>query len=290
MSSVQSRRISRRAFLRSAGLGLIALATPGPALLLYGRDVEPNRLALSRVRVEIDRLPPAFEGLTIAQLSDLHFGRLVTAAQIRAAVDAALDLGPDLIVLTGDHATRLEQSNVTPLAQELSRLRAPLGVFAILGNHDYRDASGVTLEALRSAGLTLLRNDNVPIERSGQTIYLAGLDDALKGHPDLAGALHGVPGDSRAIVLVHEPDYADRVSRDPRAALQLSGHSHGGQIRLPLRGPLRLPRLARKYPDGLRRVGSMWLYTNRGIGVVSVPIRINCPPEVTLFELAVAQK
>ncbi|MCL5958718.1 MAG: metallophosphoesterase, partial [Chloroflexi bacterium] len=199
--------------------------------------------------------------------------------------DAVIGLKPDLAVITGDLVSRLGSGEAESIVQELSRLSAPLGVFAILGNHDHWTEAGVVAAAIRSAGLTLLRNASVLIERAGERIYIAGVDDIWENRHDLPLALSEVPAEGCAILLAHEPDFADEASLDRRVALQLSGHSHGGQVRVPGLGPLQLPFLGRKYPAGLRQVGGLRLYTNRGIGTIFPPLRLNCRPEVTLFEL-----
>lgn len=278
-------RLSRRAFLYTAlGLGG-GLVLSGPLGWLYATRVEPDWLQVERVRVSLPRLPKSFHGLTIAQFSDLHLGPFVSAKEVRAAVDATLHLEPDVIVVTGDFVSRLSHGEAEIVVEELSRLAAPEGVFAILGNHDWWTNSGVVSEAVQRAGLTLLRNSNVGLSREGETLYLAGVDDVWEEQADLPLALTGVPEDAPTILLAHEPDYADTVTEEPRVILQLSGHSHGGQVQIPFHGPLALPYLGQKYPVGLRQVGDLWLYTNRGIGVVSPPVRFNCRPEVTLFTL-----
>ena len=131
----------------------------------------------------------------------------------------------------------------------------------------------------------MLRNAGRLIESNGDVFWLAGVDDVWEQHADLNAALASAPPGVLKILLAHEPDYADVVAADGRVSLQLSGHSHGGQVRLPFVGVPRLPYLGTKYPYGLRRVGNLWLYTNRGIGVIAPPIRFNCRPEVTLITL-----
>jgi predicted MPP superfamily phosphohydrolase len=133
----------------------------------------------------------------------------------------------------------------------------------------------------------VLINEHVPIERNGHRIWIAGLDDPAKGHPDLDLAVPGKP-DGPVILMAHEPDYADTIVRHPRSQfidLVLSGHSHGGQVRLPFLPPLALPPMAKKYFEGLYRFGPIQLYVNRGIGAVGVPFRFFCPPEITVFTL-----
>jgi len=138
--------------------------------------------------------------------------------------------------------------------------------------------------ALADRGITVLRNSSWVMERDGQRLWFAGIDDAFELKADMHATLARVPAGEATVLLAHEPDYADYAVRFP-VDLQLSGHSHGGQVRLPGMGPLILPALARKYHTGLNRVGSLHVYTSRGIGVINPPVRFNCPPEVTLITL-----
>jgi predicted MPP superfamily phosphohydrolase len=235
--------------------------------------------------VSIAGLPTALAGLTIGQISDLHFGPVVNPLHVRAAVGVLLRARPDVAVVTGDFVSQLGGDEAGLVVRELSRLRAPLGQLAILGNHDHWTDAEVVAGAVQRAGLTLLRNANRSIERDGGRLWLAGVDDVWEGKADLPQALDGVPPDGRVVLLAHEPDFADEAAGDRRVALQLSGHTHGGQIRLPLLGTPVLPPFGRKYPYGLRRVGAMALYTNRGLGMIRPAVRFNCRPEVTLVEL-----
>jgi len=261
----------------------------------YATFIEPEDIGVDRVGIRLQRLPEAFDGLKIAQLSDLHYGPFTGAREIGAAADHVNALTPDLVLLTGDFITSplLERTSTpasTPMADAvrcarvLSRIRAPLGVFAALGNHDATVNPGYIAEVLQAAGIRVLRNGRVPLERSGARLWLAGVDDVLDGHPRLDLALAGVPRADAVVLMAHEPDFADEASRQP-VDLQVSGHTHGGQIRLPLIGAPYLPRLGRKYPYGYYRVRQMQLYTNRGIGTIGVPMRFGAPPEVTLFTL-----
>jgi hypothetical protein len=143
-------------------------------------------------------------------------------------------------------------------------------------------------QSLQSRGIRVLRNEAVPMEQNGSRIWIAGVDDVLENAADLPWALYRIPPNERVILLAHEPDFADYVARQP-VSVQLSGHSHGGQIRLPFVGPPYLPELAHRYPWGLRRIGDLQLYTNVGLGTIGIPIRWNCPPEVTSIRLAVGR-
>lgn len=276
-------KMTRRGFLR-----WLAMATGGVGAMGFGGwkyvwDVEPWWLALERVKVPIAGLPPALEGLTITQLSDLHWSQDVKEGHIARAVDMALEAQSDLIVLTGDYVTH-SASYITDCARELARLIAPHGVYAILGNHDHWTDARLVQAGLEAVGLPVLRNTNARIPVSNANLWLAGVDDVWERRADVDRALAGIPPGAVTVLLAHEPDYADQVS-GRGVALQLSGHSHGGQIRLPLLGAPVLPRWGRKYPYGLRRVGDMWLYTNRGVGLIQPTVRLNCRPEVTVIQL-----
>lgn len=255
----------------------------------------PDHPRLERVEIRLSGLPDAFHGLTIAQLSDFHYDPYFSIRPIKAAIQIVNDLEPDLVVLTGDfvtmplraswrHHNRQAREAADPCSELLRVLQAPLGVFAILGNHDAAFGPEGVSDSLRAHGLGVLRNQSVPLERGGRRLWLAGLDDVLGHKANLDETLRPIPNGETTVLLCHEPDFADiAAKRDIR--LQISGHSHGGQVRLPLVGALYLPPLGEKYPWGLRSVRSMQLYTNCGIGTVNLPIRLNCPPEVTLFTL-----
>lgn len=242
-----------------------------------------EEISLDRVTIPIPQLDASMDGYRIVQLSDLHLYPFTHLAFIREAAELANSLKPDLIVLTGDFVSH-EAGAVYDLEPVLGRLNARDGVFATLGNHDHWSNANVVRAGLRKAGLSVLHNRSVPL--GGGKAWLTGLDDGWVGRADLEAAVEQAPGDAPIVLLQHEPDLIDTYIGNPRVALQLSGHTHGGQIRL--RQPRRaytLPFLGRKYDQGLYRVGDAWLYTNRGIGTTIVPIRVNCPAEVTEFTL-----
>ena len=284
--------LSRRQFLATSVLGATSLAAAGVGSLY--RDT--TDVKATRLEIRLQRLPSSLDGLRIVQLSDFHYDRYVDARVINSAVRTANQLQPDLVVLTGDFVTQGRYSghhdppaarNAEPCSQILAGLRPRLGTFAVLGNHDYFTDPDLVAEILRGRGFHVLRNQSFPIEVDSTRLWIAGVNDVVAGADDLDLALRDVPYSEAVVLLAHEPDFADRVP--PHSVdLQLSGHSHGGQIVLPITGPPYLPPLARKYPWGLRRVGSLTLYTNRGIGTIILPVRFNCPPEVTLFTLRAA--
>lgn len=278
-------RPTRRGFLRAAAGAIVAAGTG------YSCLVEPNQITIENVRLVLPRLPEAFHGIRIVQFSDLHFGHYTGKREIGRAVEQANALKPDLAVVTGDFVTAPyygtptnEYAYVDACGEVLAGLRTPLGTFACLGNHDVSvDPYGVT-QILKGRGLKVLRNSSAVVEQHGARFWIAGVDDVLYARADLDRTLVMTPHDEFTVLLAHEPDFADHAKSYP-IDLQLSGHSHGGQIRLPLIGALYYPPLSRKYPQGLYRVGNLHLYTNRGIGTIVVPARFLAPPEITLFTL-----
>lgn len=253
--------------------------------------MEPYDCAVEQVTIRLPRLPEAFDRTRILLMGDFHFGPYVGKAQMERVVQFARSLQPQLILYTGDFVSHpLFQQNgpagarhAEPCSEILKQLTG-VPVTSVLGNHDHWNGADLVEEILESNGITVLRNRAIPIERDGQRLWIVGVDDVSEQANDLDKALIGVPPAEFKIMAVHEPDFADVTSRHS-FDLQLSGHSHGGQVWIPGLGAPVLPMLGRKYPRGLYRVGSMHLYTNRGIGMVTPPVRLNCPPEITLITL-----
>jgi predicted MPP superfamily phosphohydrolase len=275
------RKLTRRDFLR---LALGGTATAGLSALggvAYTTLVEPQWLSLTHVDVPMRGLPAALDGFTIVQLSDLHHGPVTTEEQISRAVDLALQQAADLVVLTGDFVLGSAEYAAS-CAEALSPLVAGGNILACLGNHDHWTDAGTVAGSLSDAGITLLRNQ---AQEVADGLWVAAVDDVWEQQADLEAALRAVPQGAATALLAHEPDYADQVARDGRVGLQLSGHSHGGQVRFPFVGPVVLPYLAQKYHAGQYRVGDMWLYVNRGVGTIRPAVRFNCRPEVTLLTL-----
>ena len=265
----------------AAGGGMLAATS---YLAINDESQDP---VVDRVPIRLRNLHPALEGFTILQMTDLHLNPLTQPHFIEKSVAKSNSLNPDLVVLTGDYVWQVLEA-INELAPILAGLDAKYGVYSTLGNHDYWLDADVITAAMEAAGLPVLVNQGLTIQQGGGSFYLAGLDDGWSGNPDLDATLVDAKPDDPVILLCHEPDLADPFSIDCRVDLQLSGHTHGGQIRIPGIGALILPYLGRKYDYGLYKINDMLLYTNRGIGVISEPVRYNCPPEITQFVLQMA--
>lgn len=277
---------TRRRFLYTAAAAGAAVVA-GDSILL-----EPNRPRIVRKDFLLARWPQRLNGFTIGLISDFHYDPLFSVHPLHAAIPLLSSLRPDLIVLTGDFVSVPNFNNdekaaalaADPCATLLRQLSAPFGVWAILGNHDCDTDPAYVTHALESRNMPVLANQSVAIERNGARFWLAGINDALSRTADLAQTLRKVPANEPVVLLAHEPDFADQACHFP-IDLQLSGHSHGGQVRLPFLPPLYLPDMAKKYVLGTYQVGPLPLYTNAGLGTVDVAVRLNCPPEVTLLTL-----
>lgn len=240
-------------------------------------------LSVEKVAIPLPQIGSALDGLRIVLMSDFHLYPYTRIEHIRRAVSTANSLRPDLILLGGDFVLSKVDS-IFELAPALARLNARHGIFCVLGNHDYWRGADTVVRGLKDSGLPVLRNTGVELQMGRDSLYLAGVDDGWVKRHDLSLSLEHKRAGVPAIVLMHEPDFADDFSKDDRICLQLSGHSHGGQVRFPLIGSPFCPPFGRKYDRGLYRTRNLWHYTTVGIGV-TVPIRFNCPPEVTEITL-----
>jgi predicted MPP superfamily phosphohydrolase len=272
-----SQRISRRALLRMAVAGT-ATSVAGYTLL-----VEPSELRVDHVKIETD-LPT---GLRIGVLSDFHLADTPSRKRVEEAVRVLTAQAPDIITLLGDYSTAMHTESdihgfVDTALEILGKLSAPLGVYAILGNHDITRALTNVGEMISKHGITPLINSSVTLRIHGEQFAVVGIDDAIQGHPNQRPAMREIQGVMPVLGLIHEPDASSWMAGFP---LILSGHSHGGQVRLPGFGAVVLPQLGRQFPWGLRRNGEALVYTTRGVGMVPPRIRFNCPPEVTIIEI-----
>ncbi|RIK38950.1 MAG: metallophosphoesterase [Chloroflexi bacterium] len=275
------------------GTGLLqllgGLAAASIATVAYSRLVEPRWVDVEAIDLHIAGLPERQAGKRIAHLSDIHLCDFTGPEGLAEAITIINPLAPDWIFLTGDYVGD-HARDAEGMVEPLRRAQAP--IYAVFGNHDYWSDVRIVLAALEEAGVHVLRNQATQIAND---LWLAGVDDIWGGRPDLNVALQGIPSGATTLLMVHEPDFFDLViQREAPVAVQFSGHSHGGQVRLPLLRPGRdglytyapiLPRFGRRYPIGLRQVGGRQVYTSRGLGMWPAPYRLNCRPEITIFTL-----
>jgi predicted MPP superfamily phosphohydrolase len=271
------------------GLGLLSLGLLSLGFFGYAALIEHRCLRLVRRRVGVPGLPAALAGLRVLHLSDLHVGARHSGARHLRAAAAALPA--DLIVVTGDlvHGTR----TIARCAELLGELEAPLGVYAVLGNHDYsyphcRVNTAALVAAIEERGVRVLRNSAEPVSWRGATLWLAGVDDPHRRHHDLAATLSDIPDDACTLLLAHSPDVLAELEPG-RVALALVGHTHGGQVRLPgLPAIVTRTRLRLREPYGLRRLFGTLVHFHSGMGSPT-PLRFRMPPEAALLELVPAE-
>ncbi len=243
---------------------------------------EPFMLAIERQQIYLRRLPKALDGLRIVHLSDFHYGPIVNPEHLKRAIEAANDLRPDLIALTGDYISH-DRSYAAPCAELVGRLRARYGVFAVLGNHDHWTDAALIADLFRAEGIRVLLNEGMRVDLSGESFWLAGVNDTMVGLEDLPLALAGSSDNEMRLLLAHNPIILRRAAR-AGVDLVLSGHTHGGQVTLrPEKNRSGRPR--RRLLRGLGRRGDTQIYVTRGLGTVVLPIRYGCPPEVSVLEL-----
>jgi len=282
-------RISRRDFLKLlkvAGVNILLLAFGGG----YMSKIEPDWIEVTQVRLVLPRLPKSFLGFRLIQISDIHMGGWMNIERLTHLLDIVMGLSPNLVAITGDFV--YADNHVPTSMQELRELESALKLLtthfqtlAVLGNHDYWFNVHAVLAMLGRSGVRTLVNSAQKVQIGDEFISFGGVDDVSEGEDEIKLVLAKLPAKGCAILMAHEPDFADESAATGYFDLQISGHSHGGQVNLPLIGPPVLPHLAHKYPSGLYRVGQMYQYTNRGVGMTPPFVRFNCRPEITVFTL-----
>jgi len=257
-------------------------------------NIEPNWIDVNNVRLKLPRLPKSFSGFRMVQVSDIHIGPWMSMETVREIFETALAQSPDLLALTGDYVLtygrrsardQVYANELEELAGLLQEVTGRCQTVAIQGNHDYFYGISAIQSAFQRGGVQMLINSVQTLERNGERLHLAGVDSVYEHQDDFEAVLRQLPTDGGSILLVHEPDFADTSAASGRFDLQISGHSHGGQVVLPFIGPPVLPEWGRKYPLGLYKVGEMFQYTNRGVGNSIPAVRFNCRPEITVFTL-----
>lgn len=275
-----SELLTARRFLKRRELITLALSGPEPELpRALARDPE-----ITRTDIWLNRLGAAHDGLRVVHLTDIHLSLFTPLEYVQRAVRMANQLRPDLVVLTGDYVT-LSPAYIWPAARALRRLRARLGVFAVLGNHDFRVDAGEITRALRAQHIRVLRNANYALRAGGDTLWVLGVDDLWSGDDDLPAAMRSVPARDPKMLLCHNPQGIHRAAAHG-IDFVVSGHTHGGQVRLPVVGSLRgKSKLGERFIDGWNHLNGTQIYISRGIGRSVVPLRLNCPPEIACFRL-----
>lgn len=277
--------LTRRQFLRRAFLSTATLGLGGAA---YATLVEPHRIQTNHIHVTLPGLARALDGVTVAQITDLHRSSLVSRRYLERCVAIANRLEPDLIVFTGDSLTDDGSDDPATLAGDtascLGQARARHGVLAALGNHDHWFDADVVTKLIERAGIPVLRNQNTTVTINGAPLPVVGLGDLWTEGVEFQKAFTGID-DLPALVLMHNPDTFEHWPR-PGSHLVLAGHTHGGQVNLPVFGAPVVPsRYGQKYAQGLFRRDDTAMYVNRGLGVLWPGIRFNCRPEIAVFHL-----
>ncbi len=262
----------------SATAGIINGLTSGCAVRWRKPDV-------TQTEIDISSLRPNWDGAKIAIITDLHIGRRVPVEHLQRIAEITNDASPDIVALTGDYISDIRSADQR-FINALAAMNAPEGKFAVLGNHDYylHKTSRLT-DALEAAGVIVLSNAGQMLLRDGQGLYIAGVDDPWGSGPDLSAAVAGAPTHIPRILLCHNPDFAEKMPTSTWVDLILAGHTHGGQINLPILTRLALPTRYKRYVAGLVAGPNCPVYVSRGLGVVGMPIRYNCPPEIAIITL-----
>ncbi|MEW9698764.1 metallophosphoesterase [Paenibacillus sp. SI8] len=278
--------ITRRSFLKKGMIFAGSLLASGGLLGSYSCFVEPRWYDITHLTITLKRLPDAFIGKKLVHVSDFHLGHHFGVTQLKVVTNLVRQEKPDLLCFTGDlfdtHITDAEE-----VSKLLASLEAPLGKWAVLGNHDHFSGNRKTIKILKNGGFQTLLNECHTINHGGQAIQLAGVEDMLTGKPDIQQTLQEASSQICTLLLSHSANFADIASTAQSIDLQLSGHSHGGQIRLPVVGALVTPPLGDKYVMGLHTVhgSKLQVYTTRGIGTTLLPFRFLCRPEITVITL-----
>ena len=270
---------------KSVAIAAGILAVAGAAVAWWSRFVHPYRTQLTHEIMEVPRRHAHLNGLTIAFVSDTHIGPHFRTDALRPTIEMLRRAKPDILLLGGDYVSESPRF-IDPSVDSLTDMAATarFGTWAILGNHDMANTPERVVEALEKAGIPTLSNEAARVETDRGEIWVVGIADALLGEPDLEAAFRDIPADAPVAAMWHEPDVADQmVPFDP--LFMLSGHTHGGQVRIPGLVGAAVPRLGKKYPLGRDDVQGMPLYVSSGIGMYRPPVRFNCPPEVVMITL-----
>ena len=256
------------------------------SLGIYATKIEPNWFQIKPVSLTVPELASSFEGFKIAQISDLHADDSMNQKKLAKIIRSIDEQDPDIIAITGDFFTKEPTLEAIRLLENnLGNLSPKEQTLAVLGNHDHYYDSQIIRDIFQHTNIQELKNSVYTINRGKDKLNFAGVDDYWKQKSRLDLVMKQLPQDGVSVLLAHEPDFADISSNENRFVLQMSGHSHGGQVKIPFRKPPVLPPLGEKYPIGRYQVGTMVQYTNRGVGMVKPLVRFGSRPEITVFTL-----
>lgn len=277
--------MSRRPLIVAGAIAMLAGMAAIARFLYAARYINPYRPQVDRIEIPLPLGSEGLAGMRIGFITDTHVGPFISLDDLQRALDLVAAESPDLLLLGGDYVSESPRY-IAETAERFGALakRLPLGAYGVLGNHDYSISGRYAIEAFRANGIPLLRNDVAEVRYGDASIWIAGIDDTLLGSPDPAGTLAKAPAGAPKLALWHEPHFAEQAAA-AGAFAQLSGHTHGGQVRLPAIGPLGLPIHGHRNVIGLSDVNGMPVYTSRGVGIYRPPVRVNCPPEVTIVTL-----
>lgn len=274
---------TRRNFIGTSIIG-------GASAFSYARWIEPNQVTVTEKELTLPHLPPALDGLTVAHLTDFHYNPQTDEKLISEAVAKTNAANPDIIALTGDYVTD-DNTVLAPLISQLAKLKAKHGIYGVMGNHDgwavkgWSENTGFYRKAFEAVGIEFLVNQGSTIQIRGEKVFIAGTDSIWSGIVDAPACWKG-HRDETVLALVHEPDVFDQLINDYRVDLQLSGHTHGGQCRVPFIGyaPAKV-RYGKNYIYGNYTKGDSQIFVSRGLGTVGIRVRFACAPEVAILKL-----
>ncbi|WP_404452437.1 metallophosphoesterase [Virgibacillus necropolis] len=278
--------MNRRSFLKKSFGSLLAFLGLSGGTYYYAREIEPSLLDINEEFISSAKITSEFNNFKIVQFSDTHIGFHYSLEQFEKLVETINSQKPDMIVFTGDLVDAPNDYNWnTTLIRILGSLKAKYGKYWIYGNHDHGGyGTNIVKNVMDQSGFTLLQNHHVNIKKGQETFVLAGIDDVMLGDPNLEKTLQQTNPSLFTILLAHEPDFADKTAKS-HVDVQLSGHSHGGQVRLPIIGHLYTPLYAEKYVKGKYQLDQLSLYVTKGIGTTRLPYRFLCKPEIYVYTL-----
>jgi len=277
------RRTRHRAFRRNLQLAMTTLSEK-----IGGDQFDPSAFRIEQVSVTVPDLSPAFHGYKVASIADIHLGQWLTPKRLDGVVGLINQQHPDVVAIIGDLFSYEVDQYSTEMTACLTNLTPKDVSLAVLGNHDHWVGEAAVRAILKQSNIVDLSNDVYTLHRGDALLHFAGVDSVMLHKHRLDVVLNKLPPSGPAILLAHEPDFADVSATTGRFSLQISGHSHGGQFIIPSIGTLVKAPHAKKYPLGRYQVGAMVHYTSRGLGTNVFWIRVNCPPEITIFTLASA--